>query len=184
MNDTIKYALENISAARLHLDNLGVGEITEDEVKALYVVVDARFENGWETTYTSPYNDILLIEKLTPTDECKLYAHAIVGRLIEMRIVAHEPVKNTTAPPMMTEQKQERQDGNYPFKKISRAGRTPHPVAQYELTTGAKLGEFPSISAAQKATGIDDASIARCCRGDYVHAGGYMWKYAAPVIGG
>lgn len=183
MNDTIKYALENISATKLHLENLGLREITEDEVKALYVVVNARFENGWETTYSSPYNDILLIEKLSPTDECKLYAHAIVGRLIEMRIVAHEPVKNKIAPPMAVEQK-ERQDGDYPFKKISRAGRIPQPVAQYELTTGAKLGEFPSILAAQKATGIDDSSIARCCKGDYVHAGGYKWKYAARVIGG
>lgn len=177
MNPTIKYALENISAPNLHLENLGLTTFTDEEIKALWVVVCLRFENNWATTYTSPFGALDLMNKLAPKDapeQSKSYAAAIVGRLIEMDIISSEPVKTVSkrreperasTPPPLPEPPRKKRPGNA------------HPVEQFELKTGAKLGTFPSVLAAQKATGITDSCIAKCCAGSYVHAGGYKWRY-------
>jgi len=39
------------------------------------------------------------------------------------------------------------------------------------------VGEFKSISEAFKQTGINKSSIAKVCRGERNHAGGFHWKY-------
>lgn len=36
---------------------------------------------------------------------------------------------------------------------------------------------FPSITEAERITGIDDSSIVKCCRGKYNSAGGFGWEY-------
>ena len=62
----------------------------------------------------------------------------------------------------------------------------PKQVIQY--LNDCVLNNFPSVSEASKATGINKTSIAKCCRGavfidskgkkhHYKTAGGYVWKY-------
>ena len=37
---------------------------------------------------------------------------------------------------------------------------------------------YHSLTAAEKATGVDHSSISRCCKGKTLTAGGYYWRYA------
>lgn len=50
-----------------------------------------------------------------------------------------------------------------------------HPVAQFDLN-GNLVCEWPSITAAKRATGISDKSIALAVRGFRDSAGGFIWK--------
>lgn len=43
---------------------------------------------------------------------------------------------------------------------------------------GKIISEYPSISEAERATGIDGSTISKCCRGALKQSGGYIWKYA------
>ena len=52
------------------------------------------------------------------------------------------------------------------------------PVIQY-TKNGQFIAEYPSISEAERQTGIDDAHISACCKGKkYKSAGGYKWMYS------
>jgi hypothetical protein len=49
----------------------------------------------------------------------------------------------------------------------------------FQFNSGGKfIGKFISVSKASEATGINKASIAKCCRGEYHRAGEYFWKYS------
>ena len=50
-------------------------------------------------------------------------------------------------------------------------------VAQYDLNTGELIQEWDCIMDASRATGIDNSAIAKCAKGKYKHAGGYLWKF-------
>ena len=49
-------------------------------------------------------------------------------------------------------------------------------IFQYNLD-GEELNNFSSVSEASKSTGINKSSIAKVCRGERNHAGGFMWSY-------
>jgi len=56
-------------------------------------------------------------------------------------------------------------------------------VAVIQLSTcGSFISEYPSISAAERITGVGNTSICKVCRGVTKTAGGYKWKYK-PVHG-
>lgn len=50
------------------------------------------------------------------------------------------------------------------------------PVIQYTLQ-GEFVAEYPSANQASMITAIDHWSICACCRGEYIHSGGYQWRY-------
>src|SRR4051794_31901868 len=54
------------------------------------------------------------------------------------------------------------------------------PVVQYSRDGRAKLAEYPSARAGQRATGIDLANLWRCAwrRRGYPTAGGFVWRWA------
>lgn len=51
-------------------------------------------------------------------------------------------------------------------------------VIQYEMTTMNELARYPSIHAASKSTAVCESNIGACCREEYKHAGGFIWRYA------
>ena len=55
--------------------------------------------------------------------------------------------------------------------------RTNFTVLQIDITTNEVLAEFPSLSAATKATGIASSTICNVCKRKGKTAGGYKWKY-------
>ena len=46
-----------------------------------------------------------------------------------------------------------------------------------QILNGHVLAEFESLVSAEKITGIDHSNIAKCCKGKYITAGGFNWKY-------
>lgn len=52
-------------------------------------------------------------------------------------------------------------------------------VTCYELGTGFKLAEFKSIAIASSLTGIEEASIYRCCKGERNKAGNLKWEFTS-----
>lgn len=59
------------------------------------------------------------------------------------------------------------------------------PLIQYGLD-GVFIKEWESIKMAERELGIDDAPIAKCCRGDinYKQAYGFIWRFKADVEAG
>ena len=49
-------------------------------------------------------------------------------------------------------------------------------ILQYNLG-GEEINRFSSASEASQSTGANKSSIAKVCRGERNHAGGYIWKY-------
>ncbi len=49
-------------------------------------------------------------------------------------------------------------------------------VLQYSLN-GNLLAKYISASEASRITGISKTCITRCCRGERLHSGGFIWKY-------
>ena len=60
-------------------------------------------------------------------------------------------------------------------KLVNRSDKSKH-LTQYTLE-GIFLKPFSSVREAARETGIDQASISRCCRGEQSQAGGYIWRY-------
>lgn len=50
-------------------------------------------------------------------------------------------------------------------------------VEQYDLD-GVLVAKYPSVKAAEAATGVDNRNICACCRGKRRSSGGYHWAYA------
>ena len=50
-------------------------------------------------------------------------------------------------------------------------------VQMFDKKTGELLATFPSISEAERVTGIKRASISHCCTGISKSSGGYIWRY-------
>ena len=50
------------------------------------------------------------------------------------------------------------------------------PVLQFDLNQ-ALIAEFPSLTHAQNATGVELHNISECCRGRSKTAGGFIWRY-------
>ena len=50
------------------------------------------------------------------------------------------------------------------------------PVYQYDLD-GKYMFEYPSLSEAERVTGISNSEISACCKGKLKHAGKYQWSY-------
>lgn len=50
-------------------------------------------------------------------------------------------------------------------------------VLQYNLK-GEKLARYISASEASRKTGVSKTCITRCCRGERVQTGGFLWKYS------
>jgi len=42
---------------------------------------------------------------------------------------------------------------------------------------GELVRSYDSVAEASEITGVNRSSIAKCCRGLYISAGGYHWKY-------
>ncbi|MDB4271072.1 GIY-YIG nuclease family protein [bacterium] len=49
-------------------------------------------------------------------------------------------------------------------------------VCQYTLE-GVLIAKFQSVSEGSQITGLSKTCIARCCRGEREHSGGFLWKY-------
>lgn len=60
-------------------------------------------------------------------------------------------------------------------RKPNRRSKT---VAQYSMD-GTLLATYPSVSNAQKSTGIDSGGIAEAARGVTASAGGFVWRYVS-----
>lgn len=58
----------------------------------------------------------------------------------------------------------------------SQSAKVQKAVNQYSLD-GKYITTFPSMRAAEKATGIDNSSISRCCNGKLKQSGGFKWKF-------
>ena len=50
-------------------------------------------------------------------------------------------------------------------------------VQMFDKSTLELLATFPSITEAERVTGITCQSISKCCLGKYKSAGGYKWRY-------
>ena len=55
-------------------------------------------------------------------------------------------------------------------------GKKSKPVLQYDLE-GNFIKKYPSISEAQRITGVFKANIIKCCKGKQNKTGGYKWRY-------
>ena len=51
-------------------------------------------------------------------------------------------------------------------------------VQMFDKSTCELLATFPSLSEAERVTGIANGNISNCCLGNRKSAGGYVWKYA------
>ena len=51
-------------------------------------------------------------------------------------------------------------------------------VQMFDKSTCELLATFPSLSEAERVTGIANGNISNCCLGNRKSAGGYIWKYA------
>ena len=43
------------------------------------------------------------------------------------------------------------------------------------------IGEYESLKASGRATGVRDGNICKCCQRKVKHAGGYVWRYASDI---
>ena len=50
------------------------------------------------------------------------------------------------------------------------------PVSQH-YKNGDYIATYASITEASRQTGIKHCGIVQCCRGNYSHAGGFIWRY-------
>lgn len=50
-------------------------------------------------------------------------------------------------------------------------------VQMFDKSTGDLLTTFPSIKEAERRTGIAQENICHACKGRYMSAGGFVWKY-------
>ena len=50
-------------------------------------------------------------------------------------------------------------------------------VQMLDKKTGELLATFPSITEAERVTGINQGNISTCCNGKRKSAGGYIWRY-------
>ena len=66
--------------------------------------------------------------------------------------------------------------------KVLHGSHVGKPVEQYDLATGKTIARFKNQSAAEKATGVGNASISKCANGGCESAGGYGWR--SPGTGG
>lgn len=55
------------------------------------------------------------------------------------------------------------------------------PVLQFDLNQ-ALVAEFPSLTHAQNATGVELHNISECCRGRSKTAGGFIWRYKEKAL--
>lgn len=53
-------------------------------------------------------------------------------------------------------------------------------LLQLDRITGELVAEYPSLSEAERQTGISKFDISKCCRGskNYSHAGNFIWEFA------
>lgn len=68
-------------------------------------------------------------------------------------------------------------DAKYNMNYGTRTEKTYKPVYCVELDM-----VFKSQTEAAKELGLDQSSIAKCCKGKYKTTGGYHWKYAEVVV--
>ena len=61
-----------------------------------------------------------------------------------------------------------------------RATKVSKPIIQLSKTDEI-LCEWPSVTAAAKASGLDRSQIRKCCNGQLKTSGGFVWKYKTPV---
>ncbi len=55
--------------------------------------------------------------------------------------------------------------------------------AIYQLNlSGELVARYDCIADAERATGVTNKNIGKCCRGERNHAGGYVWKYEEDVL--
>ena len=54
-------------------------------------------------------------------------------------------------------------------------------VIAIDMNTGEQIGVFSSMREAERQTGVPHSAISTCCRGEWEHAGGYMWRYSKEV---
>lgn len=55
------------------------------------------------------------------------------------------------------------------------------PIHQIDRLTGEVINTYPSCMEAERQTGINNRSIAKCCKGNpqHSHAGGFKWRYVS-----
>lgn len=72
-------------------------------------------------------------------------------------------------------------DSKYNANYGTRNKRLSKPILQFSKT-GEFIREWDSATQVEKELGIDNSSIAKCCKGQYKTVGGFIWCYA--VING
>lgn len=58
----------------------------------------------------------------------------------------------------------------------TKSARYGKPILQFDLL-GNFISEYPTLMAAERATGFHNGNISHCCRGDCSYAYGYVWKF-------
>lgn len=57
------------------------------------------------------------------------------------------------------------------------------PILQFDML-GNLITEYPTLMAAERATGFHNGNISHCCRGNCSYAYGYVWKFKEENING
>ena len=57
-------------------------------------------------------------------------------------------------------------------------------MANFLLKNGEFLNYYYFIKDAENATGISRSAIIGCCKRNYKHAGGYIWRYETELTDG
>ena len=100
------------------------------------------------------------------------------GRIYPVRLlVARAFIPNPQGKPQVRQRNLNKADNRAKNLYWTNESETTNaPVVQYD-NEGNVLQTFFSVSAAARSTGIKRNSIARCCKGTAITAGGYRWSY-------
>lgn len=153
----------------------------------------------WKTVKNYPKYEVSIngdirnrkTKRILKPEVCKKWGYLRVRLYFEKKKAKHELVHRVVASTFLDNPNNlpevNHKDKNKTNNKVSNLewctsqynSRHSHGKPVIIIYPGNRVGKtFQCIMEAEKATGIDNSSIIRCCKGVQKHAGGFMWKYA------
>lgn len=95
---------------------------------------------------------------------------------VKMPVEVKEKISKTKIGKKLSEEHKKKLSETHKGKMINHPSFS-KPILQYTLDGQHLIKEYLSIADAARQTGICRHTIGRCCRGLFIQAGGFIWKY-------